>query len=237
VGERSRMWGSAGLLTWALILGGALFLVGCDSTSPSSTATPPRSSSTTTAIATLPVTAILPIEATTTGDEGIVNAATVTPVPSPVGLDEDALAGVYTSVILEMLDKEGKEVGYVYVSPYIGQGEHLDNPDEDTPIPQELLPTLKRADSTNNRTYAARDFAEVVGPFDDGGKVENGGVFITLGPIENDAGKSADVTVRASIYRDKVSAEGNIYTLSKDAASDAGWKVVTTVPEWDSDNQ
>jgi hypothetical protein len=224
-------------LAQALVVGGVLFLVGCDTTSPTPTAAPSSPRAATTAIATSPVIATLPAEAIPTGDEVIVEATTPTPVPSPVGLDEDALAGVYASVILEMLDKEGKEVGYVYVSPYIGQGEHLDNPDENTPIPQELLPALKRADATGNRTYAARDFAEVVGSFDDGGKVENGGVFITLGPIENDAGKSDDVTVRASIYRDKVSAEGNIYSLSRDKSSDAGWKVVTTAPEWDSDNQ
>jgi hypothetical protein len=136
------------------------------------------------------------------------------------------------SVIFEMLDKEGKEVGYVYISPYIGQGEHLDIPDEDTPIPAKLLPTLQSADGQSSRTYKALDFGEAVGPFEEGTKVANGGVFITLGPIMNNESDEAAVTVSANIYRDATSAEGNIYSLSRDPSADTGWKLLTTTPEW-----
>lgn len=232
----SRLWGGFGFFA-CVVAGGVLFLIGCDGATPTATTTPAVPRSTTTALPNLSVTATLTVDAIPTDDEGTVEVTTATPVPSPVGLDEDARTGVYASVIFEMLDKEGKEVSHVYISPYIGQGEHLDNPDEDTPLPEQLLTALKRFDEAGNRTYETRDFADVVGSFDDGGKVKEGGVFITLGPIENDAGKSDEVTVRGSIYREVVSAEGNIYSLSRDSSSATGWKVVTTAPEWSSDGQ
>lgn len=182
-----------------------------------------------------PAVTATPLASSTPGEEvSIPDATTPTPVPSPTGIDETGRADIYVSIVLDMLDKEGKEVGYVYVSPFIGQGEHLDNPDPSTPIPGSLVLVLRAAPGPSSRTYEALDFSEVVGPFEDGGKVANGGVFITLGPIMNTEGKEDAVTVKASIYRESKSAEGNIYNLSRDPASATGWKVVTVSPEWSS---
>jgi len=197
----------AALLVLALA---ALLLVACDSQGPN-TGTP-----------------------TPTDLAGSLGAVTATPVPSPVGLDEDDRIDVYVSVINEMLDKETKEVQQVYISPYIGQGEHLDSPDEDTPIPGTLPPALKKGDPTGKRDYVVQDFVESTGPIEDGGKVNNGGVFVTLGPITNVEGKDDTVEVRASIFREAASAEGNIYDLMRDPSSETGWKVVTTAQEWNS---
>lgn len=201
---------AAAALVWALA---ALLLAACDSQGPS-VGTP-----------------------TPTDLEGALGAVTVTPVPSPVGLDEDDRIAVYVSVINEMLDNEGKEVRHIYINPYIGQGEHLDSPDEASPIPGTLPPALKKADPTGQRDYVVQDFVESTGPIEGGGKVNNGGVFVTLGPIVNAGGKADSVEVRASIFREAASAEGNIYSLVRDSASETGWKVVTTTQEWSSKDQ
>ncbi len=215
LGLRGRV-GSVLVLTLLIVIGVGL-LAGCDSGTPAPAATA------TVAVAT----------PTATDEEGMGGLVTATPIPSPVGLDTADLSGVYAAVIMEMLEKEGKEVRHVYISPYIGQGEHLDNPDADTPIPAKLLSTLKSADKSKSRLYEARSFEEVVS-FDDASKVKNGGVLITLGPIVNEAGKADSVSVRASIYREAASAEGNIYSLERDASVATGWKLLTAAPEWDS---
>ncbi|HKP51413.1 MAG TPA: hypothetical protein VJ183_02045 [Chloroflexia bacterium] len=199
-----------------LIIAAMTLLAACDTQAPPSVTVTPS------------------VPSTPTDEAGLIEATTPTPIPSPTGLDEGARVDVYMSVVLEMLDKEGKEVGYVYISPYIGQGEHLDIPDEDTPIPSKLIRTLQSADGQSDRTFTALDFGEAVGPFEEGTKVANGGVFITLGPIVNDASDEVSVTVRASVYRDATSAEGNIYSLSRDPSAPTGWKLLTTIPEWTS---
>jgi len=44
---------------------------------------------------------------------------------------------IYSAVTAALLDKQSPP--YVYISPYIGQGEHLDEPDEANPIPGGLI--------------------------------------------------------------------------------------------------
>ena len=226
------------LICLGMLLAIAMLLVACEGGTPlpaPATAVPPTSR---------PQPSPTPID-----DFVPQGAVTVTPVPSPIGLNEDARVGVYVAVIEGILDKEEKEVRYVYIGPYIGQGEHLDNPDEDTPIPSKLLSTLKRTDASGRRVYEARDFSEVVGAIEEGtpssdggeggtvgGEVKHGGVLITLGPILNQQGKKDAVDVRASVYRNVNSAEGNIYSLSRDSSARNGWKLVTVSPEWSSND-
>lgn len=151
-----------------------------------------------------------------------------TPVPSPIGLDEGARVGLYSQVIsLLLVDESATEV---FVSPYIGQGEQLDIPDENTPIPAGLLLALGAADV--KRLYSALDFAEVVGVPEDGGLVKDMGVFLTLGPIVNDDKEKDVVRVRASIYRKLDSGGGQIFRFRRDATSPSGWKLLDATQEW-----
>ena len=72
---------------------------------------------------------------------------------------------------------------------------------------------------------------QVVGPLEEGGKVQNEGVFITLGPIS--AGEEANVvTLHGSIYRKVGDAEGWLYSLSLDPSSAGDWQIVESVKEW-----
>lgn len=210
--------GQVAFLWLAFTLGGLLLLVACDSGNPAPASTP---------------TVVSTPDALPTDDGSIQGLVTVTPVPSPTGLNETDRVAAYRAIILEMLSKEGKEVTHVYISPYIGQGEHLDNPDQDTPIPPKLLSALKAADKSKTRIYNATDFSEAVNV--DTGKVKNGGIFITLGPILNEGDKPDAITARASIFRESSSAEGNIYSLTPDASDTSIWKVLTTVSEWTAD--
>jgi hypothetical protein len=149
-----------------------------------------------------------------------------TPVPSPTGLDEQGRVQLYVMVVSELMARE--EADNVYISPYIGQGERLDNPDERTPIPAGMIAALEAADG--GRAYFESEFGQVVGALEDGGKVVDGGVFVTLGPILNDATEKDVVDIRASIYRKVSDAEGYIYRYKRDASGE--WKLLNVNQEW-----
>jgi hypothetical protein len=200
----SRLWIALQLLV-------VLVLAACDDgVAPS--ATPGTPSETTLASEASPMTGI--------------GAQEPTPVPSPTGLDEQGRMQLYVMVVSELVARE--EAASVYVSPYIGQGERLDNPDERTPIPASLVAALEAADS--GRAYFESEFGQVVGALEDGGKVVDGGVFVTLGPILNDATEEDVVDIRATIYRKVSDAEGYIYRYKRDASGE--WKLLNANQEW-----
>jgi hypothetical protein len=127
--------------------------------------------------------------------------------------------------VAALLDEE--KPPYVYISPYVGEGERLDTPGESISMSEELVVELESADV--GPTYQLLDFMEAIGNLEDGGKVKNDGVFITLGAIETGPGEGT-VQVRGSIYRMVGSAEGYRFTLGRDPSS--GWQVLSTDQEW-----
>ena len=201
--DGSRLWIALQLLA-------VLALVACDDGTPPS-ATPSTPSETSLVSEASPITGI--------GQEP-------TPVPSPTGLDEQGRVQLYVMVVAELVARE--EAENVYVSSYIGQGERLDNPDERTPLPAGLVAALEAADG--GRAYFESEFGQVVGALEDGGKVVDGGVFVTLGPILNDATEKDVVDIRATIYRKVSDAEGYIYRYKRDASGE--WKLLTANQEW-----
>ena len=128
-------------------------------------------------------------------------------------------------VVIALLGKQTPP--YVYISPFLGGGERLDEPDETKPLPEELLPALKSANSTPN--YEIADFPDAIGPLDDGGKVKNNGVFITLGEIMGGDQDKSVVTVRGSIYTKVGAAEGDRFRLKHDGSR---WKLINSTQEW-----
>jgi hypothetical protein len=145
-----------------------------------------------------------------------------------VDLETAERVQIYKLALLALLDKEA--ASNVYISPYVGEGERLDNPNESAPVPEDLTDALSSAGG--NRTYELRDFSEAVGPLEEGGKVENDGVFVIVGPII-EAGEAPDqVAVRASIYRKVGDAAGYIYRFERDAASAEGWTLSDSTREW-----
>jgi hypothetical protein len=166
---------------------------------------------------------------TPTGEGGLTIdpalAVTVTPLPSPEGLSEEDRVGVYLAVIGRMLEPD-LGTRFVYISPYLGQGEFLDNPDTNTPVPPDLMERLEPAYA--DRQFEIRDFEEAIRPLEEGGQVKNDGIFVTLGPISNDGD---GVAARASYYRSVGDARGDLYTLNRDGG---GWQVVEQKEEWNN---
>jgi hypothetical protein len=156
----------------------------------------------------------------------------LTPGPTPEGLSDDDAVRIYQAVIASLLS--GEQPTHVYISPNTGRGERLDDADETRPLPEGLLPALQASDT--GPEYALLDFAEATGPLEEGGQVQNGGVFLTLGPIEADPEEEGAVAVRGSLYRRVGSAEGLRFRLRPDDTTILGWKVVAATQEW-NDNQ
>lgn len=182
-----------------------------------------------TATATLPQTSV----ATPTGAGGEEflppDATTPTPAPSPVGLTENDRVDVYSHIIGTLLQGD-LGTRFIYISPYIGQGEHLDSPDEETPVPSTLMESLEPA--YHDRSFEVRDFADATDALEDGGRVKNDGIFVTLGPIVNDSSGSNIVTARASYYRGVGDARGDLYSLQRAPSSSTGWELLTQEEEW-----
>ena len=154
-----------------------------------------------------------------------------TPTAAPVELDDVERVRVYQAVVAALLGDE--QPLYVYISPYAGDGERLDNPNESRPLPDGLLPALQSGET--GPVYEMLDFAEAIGPLEEGGEMQNGGVFITLGPLESDPGEAGAVAVRGSLYRRVGSAEGFRFRLQPDELTTLGWRVVEAQEEWNDE--
>jgi hypothetical protein len=151
-----------------------------------------------------------------------------TPVPSPAGLDPAETNRIYAAVVARLIGSESPP--YVYVNPYIGQGERLDDPNDSQPLPAGLPAALP---STGGRPkYEMLEFADAIGPLEDGGKVKNDGVFITLGPIQGDPSEKDVLVVRGSIYHMVGTAEGSRFRLRRDPSAPGGWTVIDSTQEW-----
>src|SRR5437868_3570699 len=87
---------------------------------------------------------------------------TPTAVPSPEGVDAQAAVQIYAQVVTALLGKSSPP--YVYISPYVGQGEQLDDADQTNAIPQKILSVLPI--SNGHPVYGIEDFASAVGPLD-----------------------------------------------------------------------
>jgi hypothetical protein len=79
------------------------------------------------------------------------------------------------------------------------------------------------------------EFADAVGPLEEGGKVKDGGVFVTLGEIMAAPEGTGTVAVRGSIFRGIGDAEGNLYRFHTDDTAPDGWQLLEVQQEW-SDN-
>ena len=80
--------------------------------------------------------------------------------------------------------------------------------------------------------YGIEDFASAVGPLDDGGRVKNDGVFITLGAITDDKETPGAVIVRGSIYRKEGDAHGDRFHFKRDPSAAHGWTLLDSTQEW-----
>ncbi|HET9495942.1 MAG TPA: hypothetical protein VFR15_17075 [Chloroflexia bacterium] len=151
----------------------------------------------------------------------------LTAVPMAAIGAEERLA-VYRTVVLLLASAE--RVPVVYLNPYLGEGERLDMPLVDSPLPDALIPALREA--APGRTFETAEFIDVVGPLEEGGVVKGGGAYITLGPVEDSADFEGGVRVRASLFHEVDNAGGYTYDLRREPSEPGGWLVVRTTQDW-----
>jgi hypothetical protein len=143
-------------------------------------------------------------------------------------MTESDAVSIYLKVIDSLLGE--KLPAYVYISPYVGEGERLDDPNESRPLPAGLLAALAKADTGPH--YQLLNFEDAIGPLEDGGAVQNNGAYLTLGAVAADPSDPDGVIVRASIYRKIGDAHGSRFDLKRDASTPGGWKLVDSEQEW-----
>ncbi len=209
-----------------------LLLAACDTISPTPLPAPTPRSSAITVTPPAPAGPTLTEDSSSTpGPDGgdpltdLTPAPESTAIPTPAGIDVEAQVALYAQVAKALL--KGETATYVYISPYIAQGERLDDPNEDQPLPQRLISALQSSDGSHK--YSVTSFSQAVGALEDGGKVENGGVFLTLGAIAADPTNPDALSIRASIYRKAGSAEGDSYHFVRDGSA---WKLTGVTQEW-----
>jgi hypothetical protein len=120
---------------------------------------------------------------------------------SPEEPAEDRTVAIYASVIRHMTSEPGQASGFpvVYVlDRVVGNAADPDGPvEEGSAIPEERQGALRRAVADTAPLEFVPDRRSVTGPMAEGGQVQNGGIFLTLGPIR---GAGERVEVQASSY-------------------------------------
>lgn len=145
--------------------------------------------------------------------------------PTPSGLDPAQITAIYSVVAHDLAPRPAP--AYIAVAPVAAQGELLDTPVADRPIPPELIGALGDLGTTVEMV----SFMEAIGPLESGGRVRNDGVFLTLGVLEPDAEAGPDgVALYASIYRTIDDAIGYRYRLYRDGAA---WVLKDKTQVWD----
>ncbi|HEX8229397.1 MAG TPA: hypothetical protein VF826_08800 [Chloroflexia bacterium] len=149
----------------------------------------------------------------------------------PATVSEDDRETIYGLVVLNLVRIE--QATTVYLNPFLGQGERLDETNTRKPVSETLSSYMDSVDG--ERQYFISEFSDAVGPLEDGGKVKESGVFVTLGEIASGPAGTDIVAVRGSIYRGIGDGEGNLYRFQPDATAPDGWKLLDVQQEW-SDN-
>jgi hypothetical protein len=116
------------------------------------------------------------------------------------GSTEERNAAVYASVIRHMTAERGQPSGFpvIYVADRIDPGAADPQAGEaGTPFPQGLKEDILELLEGLGRVEFVAEPDSVIGPQEDGGRIEGGGILLTLGPIE---GTGDRVEVPASSY-------------------------------------
>ena len=211
--------------TVAALLACLFLAVACDS-SP----TAPGTTTPTLVAEASPAVGASATETETLGDllTAVPNLPTSTPAPAATGINAEDRLNIDLAVIDDLLGD--KVPPYVYVSPFTGSGERLDEPDQGQPISAQLIDALTKTQPGTK--YDLLDFSQAIGPLEDGGAVKNNGAFITLGSISNDGSAGDTVVIRGSIYRKEGDAVGRRYRLKRDPSATYGWKLLEATQEW-----
>jgi hypothetical protein len=139
---------------------------------------------------------------------------------------EDREAAIYAAVIRHMTSEQGQASGFsvIYVlDRLVGTAENpTETESEGTPIPEPQQTALTEAVSETGRLEFVSDRQSVIGPQAEGGMVQDGGILLTLGPIE---GEGERVEVPASSYLANLAGTWQTWVVQR---YQNGWRVIGT---------
>ena len=153
-----------------------------------------------------------------------------TPTDPPVAtLSEDDTLLIYNLIAHDLVSESRKAAAnklpaYIGINPRPGKGELLDTDSSTQTIPDDLVDNM----ADLGTTVAFAPFMQAIGSLDDGGKVRDDGVYLTLGLLEP---AGADIQIYASTYRARDMATGYRYTLQKPAGGP--WTILQRQVVWD----
>ncbi len=153
-----------------------------------------------------------------------------TPTDPPVAaLSEDDTLLIYNLIAHDLVSEGRKATGgnlpaYIGINPRPGKGELLDTDSSTQIIPDDLVDNM----ADLGTTVAFAPFMQAIGSLDDGGKVRDDGIYLTLGLLEP---AGADIQTYASSYRAREDATGYRYTLQKPAGGP--WTIQQRQVVWD----
>ena len=175
-------------------------------------------------------TSVAPTDVPTDAPTDVPGVAFATPTDPPVAAlnDSDTLL-IYNLVAHDLVNESstangGKLPTYIGINPRPGKGELLDTDSSNQTIPEDLVDNM--ADLST--TIAFAPFMEAIGSLDDGGKVRDDGIYLTLGLIEP---AGTDIQTYASTYHARDDATGYRYTLQKPAGGP--WTILKRDVVWD----
>jgi hypothetical protein len=155
----------------------------------------------------------------------LVSGACARSSDAPGTAEEDREVAIYNAVIRHMASEQGQSSGFRVIYLMDRALENADDPDDPgvgEPFPQEDRDALAEAVADVAPLEFVSSRTEVIGPMEDGGRVENQGILLTLGPI---AGEDDRALVPASSYLANLA--GTWQTWVVERIGD-GWRVTGT---------
>jgi hypothetical protein len=141
------------------------------------------------------------------------------------GPEEDRDIAIYAAVVTHMTSEEGQASGFRVIYVLDRLMENADDPDDPgsgTPLPPEDQEALREALAEVAPVEFVSSREEVTGPQAEGARVQNDGIFLTLGPIR---GEGDRVLVPASSYLGNLAGTWQTWVVEREPD---GWQVTGT---------
>jgi hypothetical protein len=152
-------------------------------------------------------------------------AGACTGASSGQGADEDREVAIYTAVIGHMTSEKGQASGFRVIYVLDRVMENADDPDDPgtgRPLPEKDQAALRDALAEVAPVEFVSSREQVTGPESEGSRVEDEGIFLTLGPI---GGEGDRALVPASSYLGNLAGTWQTWVVER---RDEGWTVTGT---------
>lgn len=165
-------------------------------------------------------------------DSSLPGPDAITPGPTnpPASVQQDDSFVIYNLVAHDLVTVSMSNThtlappAYIAINPRPGKGELLDTDAANQNLPDDLVDSM--GDLNTNIAFAP--LMEAINSLDSGGAVRDGGIYLTLGQLEQNG---SNIQLFASIYRARDDANGYRYTLTR--APDGAWTITQRQSIWD----